>query len=73
MEDKVPRKPYIVSEEFRANRKHIYNYTLNTFGYFQAERYMQKIRESLFSLPEYYTIYPECRHLATIGLLRSSQ
>ena len=65
MEDRVPRKPYIVSEEFRINRKHIYDYTLNTFGYLQAERYIQKIRKSLFSLPDFYMVYPECRHLAT--------
>ncbi|MDR3341048.1 MAG: type II toxin-antitoxin system RelE/ParE family toxin [Candidatus Symbiothrix sp.] len=65
MEEKIARKPFIVSEKFRSSRKNIYNYTLDTFGYFQAERYLQQIRQSLSSLSEFYTAYPECRHLAT--------
>jgi len=65
MEEGIPRKPYIVSRDFNASRKHIYEYSLDTFGYFQAERYREKIRKSLDTLPCYYTAYPECRHMAT--------
>ena len=65
MEERIPRKPYIVSENFNINRKLIYDYTIKTFGYFQAERYIQKIKKSLSSLPDFYSAYPECRHLAT--------
>jgi plasmid stabilization system protein ParE len=65
MEEEITRKPIVVSKEFRANRKRLYYYTLDTFGYFQAERYLQQIRMSLVSLSDFYTAYPECRHLAT--------
>jgi plasmid stabilization system protein ParE len=65
MEESLARKPFIVSEEFRVSRKRIYYYTLNTFGYFQAERYLQQIGSSLATLPDFHTAYPECRHIAT--------
>jgi plasmid stabilization system protein ParE len=65
MEEGITRKPFIVSGKFRTSRKHIYNYTLDTFGYFQAERYLQQIKRSLATLSDFYTVYPECRHLAT--------
>jgi plasmid stabilization system protein ParE len=65
MEERITCKPLIVSGEFRTSRKRIYNYTLDTFGYFQAERYLQQINSSLATLPAFHTAYPECRHLAT--------
>jgi len=65
MEKGIPRKPYIVSREFNENRIHIYEYSLDKFGYFQAERYLQKIRNSLDTLHDFYLAYPECRYLAT--------
>jgi plasmid stabilization system protein ParE len=65
MEEGFPCKPYIVSREFNESRKHIYEYSVKTFGYFQAERYMQKIRNALDALPVYYHVYPECRHIPT--------
>ena len=65
MEEEITRKPYVVTGKFRESRKCIYEYSLDTFGYFQAERYLKKINESIDTLPEYYTWYPECRHLAT--------
>jgi plasmid stabilization system protein ParE len=65
MEEGTPCKPYVVSGKFRASRKHIYNYSLDTFGYFQAERYYDKIRRAVATLSRFYLAYPECRHLAT--------
>ena len=65
MEEKFSRKPYEVSGKFLESHTHIYNYGIDTFGYFQAEQYSRKIDEALETLPDYYTIYPECRHLAT--------
>jgi len=65
MEEKITRKPYVVSWEFNLSRENIYEYTLNIFGYFQAECYRQKIRKSLDTLSDFYLAYPECRHLAT--------
>ena len=53
MEEKITRKPYIVSREFNEHRKQIYEFSLYRFGYFQAERYWHKIREALDTLPEY--------------------
>ncbi|MCL2290110.1 MAG: type II toxin-antitoxin system RelE/ParE family toxin [Bacteroidetes bacterium] len=65
MEEGVSCKPYVVSEKFKISRKHIYDYTIETFGYFQAEFYMQRIRQSLDTLCEFYMAYPECRYLST--------
>ena len=65
MEKRISCKPVEVSDEFKAHRTHIYDYTCDMFGYFQADRYLQKINENLDMLYEYYLAYPECRHLAT--------
>ena len=56
MEDEISCKPYVVSREFNESRKQIYEYTIDTFGYVQAQRYLQKIRTSLDTLPQYYSI-----------------
>jgi plasmid stabilization system protein ParE len=65
MENEITRKQIVVSESFKANRKCIYEYSLDTFGYFQAERYNRQIEKALSTLMEHPAIYPECRHLAT--------
>lgn len=65
MEERFSCKPYEVSNKFLESHTQIYNYGIDTFGYFQAEKYSQKIDEVLETLPNYYTVYPECRHLVT--------
>jgi len=65
MEEGLSRKEVIVSEQFIENRQCVYEYGINTFGYFQAERYSREIEQSLSTLFEHYLMYPECRHLAT--------
>jgi plasmid stabilization system protein ParE len=65
MEERIPRKTIDVSDKFKKSRTQIYDYTHYTFGYFQAERYLLQIERYLSSLSEYFTVYPECRHLAT--------
>lgn len=65
MEKRISRKPVEVSDEFKIHRAHIYDYSFDTFGQIQAERYLQRIEKSLNSLFEHYTAYPECRHIAT--------
>jgi plasmid stabilization system protein ParE len=65
MEEGIPRKPYEVSEKFDKNLTRVYEYGIEIFGYFQAERYNDKIRRALSTLSAFYTVYPECRHLAT--------
>jgi len=65
MEERIPRKPVEVSDEFKSNRTQVYDYTLDIFGYFQAERYLRSVERALSTLHNFYTAYPECRHLAT--------
>ena len=65
MEEGVFGKPYLVSDKFNESREDIFDYSLETFGYFQAERYLAKIRKSLDTLPRFYNVYPECRHIPT--------
>ena len=65
MEEGLPCKQVIVSDHFYESMEQIYSFGLDTFGYFQAERYKQKIRKSLDTLSAYYTAYPECRHIPT--------
>ena len=38
MEEKIPLKPYLTSDKFLDSRTEVYNYSIRTFGYFQAER-----------------------------------
>ena len=65
MEKGLSRKEVIVSEQFIENRQRVYEYGIDTFGYFQAESYSREIEQSLSTLSEHYLMYPECRHLAT--------
>ena len=65
MEEEFTRKPYVVTRKFKESRMAIYEYSLDTFGYLQAERYLQKIDKSLDKLPDSYTANPECRFIAT--------
>jgi len=65
MEKRIFSKTVEISDEFKANRRKIYDYTFDTFGFLQAERYLQKILDLLETLSSYYTFYPECRHLQT--------
>ena len=65
MEEGIPRRQVKVSDKFYESFEQIYDFGYETFGYFQAERYGQKIRKYIDRLPCYYTYYPECRHLAT--------
>ena len=65
MEEGIPRKPVEISDEFKAHRTQVYDYTLTTFGYFQAEHYLQLVEKSLSLLYNFYLAYPECHHLAT--------
>ncbi|MDR0437724.1 MAG: type II toxin-antitoxin system RelE/ParE family toxin [Bacteroidales bacterium] len=65
MEKEFSRKPYITSEEFEKSRAQIYDYSLKTFGFLQAERYWTKIQKSLDMLPYRYLVHPECRHIPT--------
>ena len=50
MEERIPRKQVEVSDKFKANRTRIYDYTIDTFGYFQAEHYLQLIENALSTL-----------------------
>ena len=65
MEERISCKSLKVSDEFKANLRGVYYYTFDTFGYFQAERYLQKIEQAIDTLLDFYLIYPECRHIPT--------
>jgi len=65
MEERIPCKPVEVSDEFKAHRTQIYDYTIDTFGYIQADRYLQKIKKVLATLYDGYLLYPKCRHIPT--------
>ena len=65
MEERIPCKQIKISDRFYESFGQIYAFGYETFGYFQADRYGQKIRKRLDMLPDFYTAYPECRHLAT--------
>ena len=65
MEERISCKPVEVSDKFKANRRQIFDYSFETFGYRQAERYMEKIDNALSALSECYLHHSECRHLAT--------
>ena len=65
MEEEFSCKPYVTSDKFLENRVQVYDYGIQTFDYFQAERYDQKIEKAIETLSDWYTAYPECRHIPT--------
>ena len=65
MEERISRKPHDVSSQFHYSRGQIFEYGIEGFGYFQAVKYDQEIEKSVCTLSDFYTFYPECRHLAT--------
>jgi plasmid stabilization system protein ParE len=65
MEEGISCKPVEVSDNFKESRQLIYDYTMDTFGYFQADRYLLQINQPLIKLSCFYLAYPECRYLAT--------
>ena len=69
MEEGASRKPVVVSDEFKVNRTSVYDYTLDTFGYFQAERYLHSIEQALATLYNFYTAYPLFQPVCEILLL----
>ena len=65
MEEGISCKQVEVSDEFKDSRRHIFDYSFETFGNRQTERYMGKIDKLLSALSECYLHHAECRHLAT--------
>jgi len=65
MEDEISRKPYVTSDKFLVSRIEVHKYGIHTFGHLQAERYDRKIEKAIETLPDFYTVHSECRHLAT--------
>jgi len=65
MEKRIPRKQIKISDRFHESLEQIYDFGFEMFGYFQSERYEQKIRNALNNLPNFYMAYPECRHITT--------
>jgi hypothetical protein len=64
MEEGISRKPVEVSAKFKESRQHVYDYTINTFGYFQAERYLLKMEQSL-------SFSSNFRHFLSVSSLQS--
>jgi plasmid stabilization system protein ParE len=65
MEEGITRKKVSVSPRFYESNAQVYDQGLYLFGYFQAERYNRQIDKAIDTLSDFYTAYPECRHLAT--------
>ena len=65
MEERIPCKTVELSDQFKVHRVQIYDFTYITFGFSQAEHYLEKISKSLDTLSYFYASYPECRHLPT--------
>ena len=52
MEGGVPEKPVVVSDQFKKSRQNVYVDGI-------------ELLEALNTLPIYYNVYPECRHIVT--------
>jgi len=65
MEEAISCKQIKISAHFYESFEQIYDFGHETFGYFQAEQYGQKIRNHLNTLSRCYMAYPECRYLVT--------
>lgn len=65
MENAIYQKPVVISQLFEVHRQEIYIYSLETFGFYQAEVYDKRIHQSLQTLSLHYKLYPECRFIQT--------
>ena len=53
MEKGISCKSVEVSNKFKSSRTLIYVYTIETFGYLQAENYLQLIEKALSTLSDF--------------------
>jgi plasmid stabilization system protein ParE len=58
-------KEVVTSGRYEAHLIEILDYSIETFGYIQTQKYFNKITQKVESLDRYYTYYPECRHIPT--------
>jgi len=66
MEERISRKQVKVSDRFYESFEQVYDFGFEMFGYFQAERYKQKIREPLDALSLYQSKYEACSKKRTV-------
>ncbi len=65
MEGKEAPKEITISNEFLYDLDNIYQYSHDTFGKNQAEKYEERIWSLIHNLSINYTIFHECRYLPT--------
>jgi len=58
-------KEVVSSRNYEVHLTEILEYSLETFGYVQTQKYFTKISQSVENLGSYYTYYPPCRHIPT--------
>jgi len=58
MEEGIPRKPFKVSGKSYESIDQIYDFSYETFGYLQAERYDSKLINAIETLTDRYLSYP---------------
>ena len=68
MEERIFEKPVEIAEEFKRSLADIFNYSVETFGEVQAERYDSKIMKAVKSLSSFYTAHSPCRHIPSKSL-----
>lgn len=65
MDEGTREKLVITSIEFQTSLIHVMEEGLERFGYYQTNRYLDIIEQSVLGLRSNSLYYPECRHLAT--------
>jgi plasmid stabilization system protein ParE len=58
-------KEVITSGYYEEHLVEILGYGIEVFGYAQAKKYFHTVSQLVENLGSSYTVYPECRHLAT--------
>ena len=62
--DEQPKK-VIGSGSYKIHLTEISQYSIETFGFMQAEKYVYTISQLVENLDTQYTYHPECRYLPT--------
>ena len=61
----VQSKKVETSSFYETHLVEILEYSIETFGYVQASKYFNEIKQRVEELDIYYTWYPPCRHIPT--------
>ena|ERR1035437_4011550 len=60
-------KKIVQSSVFKEDRRNVYNYGAEIFGFVLADLFLERLHYIIDELEYQYNLHPECKHLPTKG------